>query len=483
MLRLLCAVTAAVVLSFSSSPAQNLGSNPAQTVTQDPSDWPMYNHDAAGTRCNPREDKLNPDSVRGLKVKWVFPTAGDVYGTPSVVDGMVYVGDTSGTFYALYTSSGKVRWQTNVGSPITDSALVTDKMVIFGDLAGYIHGLNRDNGTEAAWSPVRPDPNKTAAFFGSPILVHGQVVIGISSNERPPDLKKSFRGSVVQLDPNTGKFLQTYVINDDEFNRGASGASIWSTPTYDAETDLVYVTTGNNYTEPLPPEPPTETGDAFIALKGDMKGNTSDIVWKRQIVHHDVAGSIEADIGDSPQVYRLPGGRKVVGAGEKKIGVYSVLDAQNGVVVQQIRVVPDCADSLGLFADSAISDGVVFVNGVNCLIPAKPPLVPPTGVVAALKSDDDSKNGLKKLWEFTSLFAPVLSGVAVANGVVYAHTSGLYGTLYAFDVKTGRVLAGVLTSGGISGPSISHGRIYVGTGTKFASGFGLLPPGIVAIGL
>ena len=109
MLRLLCAVTAAVVLSFSSSPAQNPGSSPAQTVTQDPSDWPMYNHDAAGTRCNPREDKLNPDSVRGLKVKWVFPTAGDVYGTPSVVDGIVYVGDTSGTFYALYTSSGEVR--------------------------------------------------------------------------------------------------------------------------------------------------------------------------------------------------------------------------------------------------------------------------------------------------------------------------------------------------------------------------------------
>ena len=61
---------------------------------------------------------------------------------------------------------------------------------------------------------------------------------------------------------------------------------------------------------------------------------------------------------------------KVVGAGEKKIGVYSVLDAQNGDVVQQIRVVPDCTDSLGLFADSAISDGVVFVNGVNCIIPA-----------------------------------------------------------------------------------------------------------------
>jgi len=164
MLRRLCAVTAAVVLPLSSSQAQNPGSNPAQTVAQDPSDWPMYNHDAAGTRCNPKEDKLNRDSVRGLKVKWVFPTAGDVYGTPSVVDRIVYVGDTSGTFYALYTSSGKVCWQANVGSPITDSALVTDKMVIFGDLAGYIHGLNRADGTEA-WPPVRPFLTRLRLFL------------------------------------------------------------------------------------------------------------------------------------------------------------------------------------------------------------------------------------------------------------------------------------------------------------------------------
>jgi hypothetical protein len=62
--------------------------------------------------------------------------------------------------------------------------------------------------------------------------------------------------------------------------------------------------------------------------------------------------------------------------------------------------------------------------------------------------------------------------LAIANGVVYAHTSGLYGTLYAIEAKTGWVLVGVLTSGGISGPSVSHGQIYVGTGTKFASGIG-----------
>ena len=132
MLRLSCSVTASLVLSFFSSLAQNPGSNPAQTITQDPNDWPMYNRDAVGTRCNPAENKLTRDSVRGLKVKWVFPTAGDVYGTPSVVHGVVYVGDTSGTFYAL-RSSGAIVWTANVGSPITDSALVTNQMVIFGD--------------------------------------------------------------------------------------------------------------------------------------------------------------------------------------------------------------------------------------------------------------------------------------------------------------------------------------------------------------
>jgi putative pyrroloquinoline-quinone-binding quinoprotein len=89
----------------------------------------MYNHDAVGTRCNPAEDKLTRDSVRGLKIKWVFPTAGYVYRTPSVVDGTVYVGDTSGTFYTL-TSSGAANWMANVDSPITDSALVTSRLVM-----------------------------------------------------------------------------------------------------------------------------------------------------------------------------------------------------------------------------------------------------------------------------------------------------------------------------------------------------------------
>lgn len=87
----------------------------------DPADWPMYNHDAQGTRFNRYEQQLNRDSVRSLRVKWVFPTSGDVYATPAVVGHLVYAGDVGGNFYAL-TDEGSLLWTTKVNAPITASA-------------------------------------------------------------------------------------------------------------------------------------------------------------------------------------------------------------------------------------------------------------------------------------------------------------------------------------------------------------------------
>ena len=375
MLRTSFLVTSAVALLSLSVPARNPGFIPPQTIPQNPNDWPMYNHDIIGSRFNPAEATLSPKSVKHLKIEWVFPTAGDVYATPSVVNNIVYAGDTSGTFYAL-TSTGTLLWKTSgSGSikfgPITASALVTnrahevdgidradrrDGMVIFGDQAGFIYGLDRNTG-QMVWS-VRPNPNPDAVIFGSPILANGQVIIGISSNEG--STKTTFRGSVVSIDPNKDGRInwQTYLITSREQNSGSSGAGIWNSPTFDPTTDIVYVTRGNNYTSPA-----TATSDAFVALRG----RDGKIVWTHQCVSNDT-GTIEADIGDSPQIYTLPSGEKVVGAGEKN-GVYWVLDATSGDLVGSIKAVLDCvAGSEGIFADSAIINGVVFVNGQDCSI-------------------------------------------------------------------------------------------------------------------
>src|SRR5262249_13679366 len=83
-------------------------------------------------------------------------------------------------------------------------------------------------------------------------------------------------------------------------------------------------------------------------------------------------------------------------------------------------------------------------------------------------------------------FSPNISGVAVANGVVYFQSS-FNGQFYALDAATGAVLAQVQTGGLSSGPAVSRGQIYLGTGdaafTFLDPSRPMLPGSVVALGL
>src|SRR5262249_46723852 len=58
---------------------------------------------------------------------------------------------------------------------------------------------------------------------------------------------------------------------------------------------------------------------------------------------------------------------------------------------------------------------------------------------------------------------PVASGIAVANGVVY-FTSLMSSKLVALDASTGAKLNEITLPPVWSGPAVSRGRVYVGTG-------------------
>jgi outer membrane protein assembly factor BamB len=145
-------------------------------------------------------------------------------------------------------------------------------------------------------------------------------------------------------------------------------------------------------------------------------------------------------------------------------------------------VVPSCPNSNGLFSDSAVAGDLVIVNGDNCELQTDNPLLP-VGAVAALTRDTSTA-----VWQRTFAEGPVFSGVSVANDVVYFQVSDIPGSIYAVDLKTGNILASLPVSGGISGPSISRGQVYVGTGTAFATNIQIgMPfpstPSIIAFGL
>jgi polyvinyl alcohol dehydrogenase (cytochrome) len=441
----------------------------ATAASYDPNDWPMYNHDAAGSRTNPAETKLSPQSVGGLQVAWRFATPASVYGTPAVVDGVVYAGDVTGTFYALDATTGLPKWVQHVPAPITGSALVAGNVVIFGDLGGTIYGLNRQTGL-AAWPPLHPNPHLSAAVWGSPTLAGDAVVVGISSQEETFTLASaypccSFRGSVFAFDPVTGvQRWHTYTISDAEATAGSSGASVWATPTYDPALRRIYVTTGNNFSFPA-----TATSDAVLALDAD----TGAILWKNQLLPNDVwnfnypfnAEHPDADFGDSPQVFRLKNGKRVVAAGQKS-GFYHLLDAATGKVLDQVQLEPGGILG-GLFADTATFGGITFANGINWPNATGDPLNPVdpgAGDLVAVRTDVVGR--LKELWRVPTPGSPNLAGVAVANGVVYFHSSAS-GILYAVEAATGRVLKGLRVGAGISGPSIANGHVYLGTGDTF----------------
>ena len=435
-------------------------------------DWPMYNHDVAGTRFANEEHRLGPGNASSLAVKWTFPTAGAVTGTPIVTGGRVYVGDLSGGFHALRDDTGAPLWHTQLAGPVSGSALVHGSHVIIGDLAGFVYGLDRRTG-EIDWQ-VRVSAHPWAAVYGSPTPVGGLVAIGVASNEWfapavvPGYPCCTFRGAVLMLDPKDGRIVwQTPTITPEEAALGGSGAPVWSTPTYDPGLDLLFVTTGNNYADPA-----TSLSDSMIALDPA----TGAVVWSNQRYARDTWNVAyppfpphpDYDIGDSPQIYSLASGQRVIGAGQKS-GFFHVLDAETGAEVATRQFQVAGLGVGGMFADSAVAGGVVFANTSNYFY---------SGAVVAFSGDASSEQ-----WRFEiGDGGATLSGVATANGVVYF--SAMNGNLYAVDASNGAALAAIPIGAATSGPSIAGGQVFVGTGNGFALYQGSAGSGsVVALGV
>jgi polyvinyl alcohol dehydrogenase (cytochrome) len=163
-----------------------------------------------------------------------------------------------------------------------------------------------------------------------------------------------FRGSLVALDAATGKQLwKTYTVDAPQPTKknavgtqmwGPSGAPIWSSPAIDPLRNAVYVTTGNNYTDPT-----TELSDAFVALDLD----TGKILWSRQTTSADAytaacrmtdrtncaeSDGPDFDFGASPILVDLGNDRRALVAGQKSGVVYALDPDRNGTILWQQRV-------------------------------------------------------------------------------------------------------------------------------------------------
>jgi polyvinyl alcohol dehydrogenase (cytochrome) len=230
---------------------------PGSTSTIGPGDWRGYGHDPQHTFAG--STTLTAADVRKLKPAWVFPTHLAVTATPTVVDGVVYVGAWDGYFYALDLRTGSLRWKFQLDSqpgvtpppggppdPSTDGGIVTSSawfeptdgqhpdLVIFG--GGFtLYALNAHTGG-LVWKQAftgRPDlptdpTTDQARIFSSPVVVDGKVLFGVS-----PDGQAGHRGYIEAAEVETGAPLWTFDTDVDTagnlLNDGCGG--VWSSGT------------------------------------------------------------------------------------------------------------------------------------------------------------------------------------------------------------------------------------------------------------
>lgn len=328
--------------------------------------WNGWGVDPGQHRFQPADmAQLAAEDVPRLKLKWAFgfPGAKRAFAQPTVFGGRVFVGSQGGKVYSLDADSGCTYWQFDAGAPVRSAVVIGQAAdgwsAYFGDLGANVYAVDALTGT-MRWK-TRIDDHPGARVTGSPTLVGTTLFVPVSSleeltgaNPRYPCC--SFRGSVVALETATGKVVwKSYTIEQEPTPRamstagvqlmGPSGAAIWSSPTFDAVKQMIYVTTGDNYSDP-----PTDTSDAIIAFSAD----SGKLVWSRQTTAGDAyniacalvpagvncpqAKGPDLDFGSPAIVVNLAGDKRAL-IGAQKSGVVTAVDPdRGGEILWQKRV-------------------------------------------------------------------------------------------------------------------------------------------------
>jgi polyvinyl alcohol dehydrogenase (cytochrome) len=353
--------------TVSAEPKREQVSNPCPTSTEwkDGPGWAGWSPGLTNARFQTAAQAgLSGDDVPRLKLKWAFafPDSIGLRSQPAVFRGRVFAGGQDGSVYSLDASTGCVYWSTTVDaevrSGITVGQVGGQSAVFFGDSSGYLYGLDGASGKQM-WK-IRLDEHPATKATSTPVLYQERLYVGVASLEEALSVAAeyvccTFRGSVLAIQAKDGKVVwKRYTIDEPAKLRpktrrgspvmGPSGVGVWTAPTLDPERDALYVTTGDNYSDP-----PTATSDAVLALRM----STGQILWSKQFTPKDawnsscyVEGKINCPDSDGPDfdfaaassLISLPNGRRALILGQKSGMTYAIDPDRRGQIIWQERV-------------------------------------------------------------------------------------------------------------------------------------------------
>ena len=246
-------------------PPQAAGSGPRTGVTfarilnanQEPQNWLTFGGSYQSLHYS-ELNQITPDNAKDLELKWVFQARWlDPYETtPLVVDGVLYTmqGDD---VVALDATTGRLFWIYH-WAPASDAPMccgrISRGLAILGDtlyMAGvdaHLLAIDARTGT-LLWNTTVANAASGYAMTVAPLVVKDKVIVGVAGGEY------GIRGFIAAYDAHTGKEVWRFYTTAGPGDPGRDswggdswmhgGGSVWTTGSYDPETNLTYWGTGN----------------------------------------------------------------------------------------------------------------------------------------------------------------------------------------------------------------------------------------------
>ncbi len=407
------AMTMAVVVA----PPQALAAN---------TDWPQFRETAVHQAHNTNEHIVSDTNVGGLKVAWTATTGGVVNSSPSVANGVIYVGSSDGKLYAYAFrcatggQSCSPLWTGSTGGAIDSSPAAVGTVVYVGSSDGklYAYSIGCASGGGSCsplWTATTGGP-----IHSSPTVESGVVYVGSDDGKLyafavgcgsggascsplwtattggPIASSAAVASGVVYVGSDDGK-LYAFAVGCG--SGGASCSPLWTATTGGAVHSSPTVLTG-------------------IVYVGSLDGN---------LYAYDAAGVVGCAAASCTPIwfgqtggaiYSSPAtgdGRVWIGSDDGKVYSFHIgCNTGGGSCLPQWTVTIGHA----IRSSSASANDVLYVGAAD-------------GSVYALDADCLAGTACAPVWT-RSIGTDVQSSPAISDGVVYVGSSDH--KLYAFDL-------------------------------------------------
>ena len=268
---LVCAVIAvAWVVTLGGQYSLTVNEDRLINAQNEPQNWLLMNGDYGSLRYS-RLTQINRDNVGDLRLVWALALGGmqdvgqngpEAETNPLIDNGFMYTADGWGTVYKIDARNpdyGQLVWVADPGvvhegnTSRTRGIALWEESVLANLPDGRVIAIDRENG-EIIWDheiAVTNEFGNREQFRTAPLVADGKVIVQNGAGDG------GTRGWVAALDVDTGEELwRWYVVpepgqpgsetwKDDHNAWKTGGGGIWQTGSYDPETNLYIVGTGN----------------------------------------------------------------------------------------------------------------------------------------------------------------------------------------------------------------------------------------------